>query len=112
MYQGNGWSLAEDHIHYTVGRQCLNGQQMEAAASALAALLKADSKQAPSQQTAYLNEFIHVHQVTYPTQYYLLIYIYLSLKYFVISYLLTPRFLFISNHLSYNSNALHFFFIS
>ena len=63
VYRGDGWSLAEDHIHYTVGRQCLNGQQMDAAASALAALLKADSKQAPSQQTAYLNEFIHVHQV-------------------------------------------------
>lgn len=64
MYKGHGWSLAEDHIHYTVGRQCLNKQQIEAACIALAALLKPESMQTAAQQTAYLNEFIHVHQVT------------------------------------------------
>lgn len=65
MYKGHGWSLAEDHINYTVGRQCLNRQQIEAACKALAALLKPESMQTAAQQTAYLNEFIHVHQVTY-----------------------------------------------
>ena len=64
MYKGHGWSLAEDHIHYTVGRQCLNRQQIEAACQALAALLKPESMQTAAQQTAYLNEFIHVHQVS------------------------------------------------
>ncbi|XP_059351867.1 trafficking protein particle complex subunit 8-like isoform X1 [Daphnia carinata] len=63
VYKGHGWSLAEDHIHYTVGRQCLNRQQIEAACHALAALLKPDSMQTAAQQTAYLNEFIHVHQL-------------------------------------------------
>jgi hypothetical protein len=65
VYKGHGWSLAEDHIHYTVGRQCLNRQQIEAACQALGALLKQDSLQTAAQQTAYLNEFIHVHQVTF-----------------------------------------------
>lgn len=65
MYKGHGWSLAEDHIHYTVGRQCLNRQQIEAACQALGALLKPDSMQTAAQQTAYLNEFIHVHQVIF-----------------------------------------------
>jgi hypothetical protein len=64
VYKGHGWSLAEDHIHYTVGRQCLNRQQIEAACHALGALLKPDYLQTAAQQTAYLNEFIHVHQVT------------------------------------------------
>jgi trafficking protein particle complex subunit 8 len=63
VYKGHGWSLAEDHIHYTIGRQCLSGQQIEAACQALAALLKPHSMQTPSQQSAYLNEFIHVHQM-------------------------------------------------
>ena len=53
MYKGHGWSLAEDHIHYTVGRQCLNRQQIEAACQALGALLKPDSMQTAAQQTAY-----------------------------------------------------------
>ncbi|XP_046647066.1 trafficking protein particle complex subunit 8-like [Daphnia pulicaria] len=62
VYKGHGWSLAEDHIHYTVGRQCLNPQQIEAACHALGALLKPDYLQTAAQQTAYLNEFIQVHQ--------------------------------------------------
>lgn len=66
VYRDHGWSLAEDHIHYTVGRQCLNGQQVEAACQALAALLKPGSQQSAAQQSAYLNEFIHVHQVIMP----------------------------------------------
>lgn len=64
VYRGHGWSLAEDHIHYTVGRQCLSGQQIEEACQALSALLRPGSMQAAAQQTAYLNEFIHVHQVS------------------------------------------------
>lgn len=40
VYKGHGWSLAEDHIHNTVGRQCFNRQQIEAACQALGALLK------------------------------------------------------------------------
>ena len=78
MYKGHGWSLAEDHIHYTVGRQCLNRQQIEAACQALAALLKPESMQTAAQQTAYLNEFIHVHQVRGLVFFFLLNY-YLSL---------------------------------
>ena len=63
VYRGHGWSLAEDHIQYTVGRQCLSGHRVEAEAAVLACLLKPHSLQSPSQQMAYLNEFIHVHQV-------------------------------------------------
>lgn len=63
VYCDRGWSLAEDHIHYTVGRQCLNGQQIDGAAQALAALLKSGSQQTAAQQATYLNEFINVHQV-------------------------------------------------
>ena len=63
MYCGHGWSLAEDHIYYTVGRQCLSNQQIEAACRAFGALLKPGSMQTAAQQTAYLNEFIHVNQV-------------------------------------------------
>ena len=63
VYRGHGWSLAEDHIHYTVGRQCLNGQQVEGASKALAALLKPGSQQTAAQQSAYLGEFIHVNQL-------------------------------------------------
>jgi hypothetical protein len=63
VYKGHGWSLAEDHIHYIVGRQCFNRQQIEAACQVLGALLKPDSMQTAAQQSSYLNEFIHVHQV-------------------------------------------------
>ena len=47
-----------------MGRQCLSGQQIEAACVSLSSLLKPHSMQTPSQQTAYLNEFVHVHQAS------------------------------------------------
>ena len=63
MYKGKLWSLAEDHINFTIGRQSFNLKQLDNAAAAFKHLLTADSKQSPPQQNAFLREYLYVYKV-------------------------------------------------
>lgn len=76
MYNGRGWSLAEDHIHFTIGRQAASLKQICEAVKAFEKLLNAYSKQAAPQQATFLREFLHIHNVRI---YVLLIILHISL---------------------------------
>ncbi|CAH2285036.1 trafficking particle complex subunit 8 isoform X1 [Pelobates cultripes] len=62
VYKGKGWSLAEDHINFTIGRQSYTLRQLENAVSALRHILINDSKQPASQQGAFLREYLYVYK--------------------------------------------------
>ncbi|KAG7488409.1 hypothetical protein MATL_G00034240 [Megalops atlanticus] len=62
VYKGKGWSLAEDHINFTIGRQSFTLRQPENAVSAFRHILINDSKQAASQQGAFLREYLYVYK--------------------------------------------------
>ncbi|XP_061094723.1 trafficking protein particle complex subunit 8 isoform X1 [Conger conger] len=62
VYKGKGWSLAEDHINFTIGRQSFTLRQPENAVSAFRHILINDSKQAASQQSAFLREYLYVYK--------------------------------------------------
>ncbi|KOC70233.1 Trafficking protein particle complex subunit 8 [Habropoda laboriosa] len=63
VYNGRGWSLAEDHIHFTIGRQAASLKQVSEAVKAFEKLLNAHSKQPATQQAAFLREFLHIHNL-------------------------------------------------
>uniref|UniRef100_A0A8C9U8G6 Trafficking protein particle complex subunit 8 n=1 Tax=Scleropages formosus TaxID=113540 RepID=A0A8C9U8G6_SCLFO len=62
VYRGKGWSLAEDHINFIIGRQSFTLRQPENAVSAFRHILLNDSKQAASQQGAFLREYLYVYK--------------------------------------------------
>ncbi|KAJ8383578.1 hypothetical protein AAFF_G00219580 [Aldrovandia affinis] len=62
VYKCKGWSLAEDHINFTIGRQSFTLRQPENAVSAFRHILINDSKQAASQQAAFLREYLYVYK--------------------------------------------------
>ncbi|KAM8967666.1 trafficking protein particle complex subunit 8 isoform 2-T2 [Pelodytes ibericus] len=62
VYKGKGWSLAEDHINFTIGRQSYTLRQLENAVSAFRHILINDSKQPASQQGAFLREYLYVYK--------------------------------------------------
>ncbi|KAI8746612.1 trafficking protein particle complex subunit 8 [Biomphalaria glabrata] len=62
VYKAKHWSIAEDHIHFTIGRQSFNLKQLESAAAAFKHLLTAESKQPTSQQAAFLREYLFVYK--------------------------------------------------
>ncbi|XP_053322339.1 trafficking protein particle complex subunit 8 isoform X2 [Spea bombifrons] len=66
VYKGKGWSLAEDHINFTIGRQSYTLHQLENAASAFRHILINDSKQPASQQGAFLREYLYVYKNVCP----------------------------------------------
>lgn len=63
MYANKNWSLAEDHIHFTIGRQAAHLKQISEAAKAFACLLTPASRQSAAQQAAFLREFLTMQQV-------------------------------------------------
>lgn len=63
VYSGTGWSLADDHIHYTIGRQAAGLQILEDAIDSFSSLLKGTSKQLPPQQMIFVKEFLGAFQV-------------------------------------------------
>ncbi|XP_011860429.1 PREDICTED: trafficking protein particle complex subunit 8 [Vollenhovia emeryi] len=63
VYYERGWSLAEDHIHFTIGRQAASLKQVSEAVKAFEKLLNASSKQHAPQQAAFLREFLHTHNL-------------------------------------------------
>lgn len=56
--------MAEDHIHFTIGRQAASLKQVSEAVKAFEKLLNASSKQSAPQQAAFLREFLHTHNVS------------------------------------------------
>ncbi|XP_076134156.1 trafficking protein particle complex subunit 8 isoform X2 [Alosa pseudoharengus] len=68
VYRGKGWSLAEDHINFTIGRQSYTLQQPDNAAAAFRHILINDSQQSPTQQAAFLREYLYVYKsVNWPS---------------------------------------------
>ena len=61
------WSMfvvnLQDHINFTIGRQCFNLKQLNNAMVAFKHLLGTSSKQPPVQQAAFLREYLFVYKV-------------------------------------------------
>uniref|UniRef100_A0A7N8YE22 Trafficking protein particle complex 8 n=1 Tax=Mastacembelus armatus TaxID=205130 RepID=A0A7N8YE22_9TELE len=67
VYKERGWSLAEDHINFTIGRQSFTLHQPENAVIAFREILANDSRQTATQQGAFLREYLYVYKVnTWP----------------------------------------------
>lgn len=71
VYAAHGWVLAEDHIHFTLGKQAHHLKQLTEGLDAYTNLVdqklkkNASSQQSSSQQITYLREFINMfHQYT------------------------------------------------
>ncbi|XP_070816487.1 trafficking protein particle complex subunit 8 [Chaetodon trifascialis] len=62
VYKERGWSLAEDHINFTIGRQSFTLRQPENAATAFRQILTNDSRQTATQQGAFLREYLYVYK--------------------------------------------------
>ncbi|XP_068955963.1 trafficking protein particle complex subunit 8 isoform X2 [Petaurus breviceps papuanus] len=62
VYKGKGWSLAEDHINFTIGRQSFTLRQLDNAVSAFKHILINESKQSAAQQGAFLREYLYVYK--------------------------------------------------
>ncbi|XP_066533154.1 trafficking protein particle complex subunit 8 isoform X2 [Hoplias malabaricus] len=62
VYKGKGWTLAEDHINFTIGRQSFTLRQSENAVAAFRHILINDSKQTATQQSAFLREYLYVYK--------------------------------------------------
>ncbi|XP_028442917.1 trafficking protein particle complex subunit 8 isoform X2 [Perca flavescens] len=62
VYKERGWSLAEDHINFTIGRQSFTLSQPENAVTAFRHILTNDSRQTATQQGAFLREYLYVYK--------------------------------------------------
>lgn len=62
VYKGKSWTLAEDHINFTIGRQSFTLRQPENAVAAFRHILINDSKQSAVQQAAFLREYLYVYK--------------------------------------------------
>ncbi|XP_044054925.1 trafficking protein particle complex subunit 8 isoform X2 [Siniperca chuatsi] len=62
VYKERGWSLAEDHINFTIGRQSFTLRQPENAIIAFKQILTNDSRQTATQQGAFLREYLYVYK--------------------------------------------------
>ncbi|XP_063779722.1 trafficking protein particle complex subunit 8 isoform X3 [Pseudophryne corroboree] len=62
VYKGKGWSLAEDHINFFIGRQSVTLRQLDNAVSAFRHVLINDSKQPALQQGTFLREYLYVYK--------------------------------------------------
>ncbi|XP_058458900.1 trafficking protein particle complex subunit 8 [Malaya genurostris] len=58
LFENRGWSLAEDHIQYTIGRQAINLKKLNEASNCLAHLLRPSSLQSAAQQAFFLKDFL------------------------------------------------------
>lgn len=67
VFENREWSLAEDHIQYTIGKQAVTLKKLDEASGALAHLLRPSSLQSATQQSAFLREYIAT-QKTYLKQ--------------------------------------------
>uniref|UniRef100_A0A8C3G8W7 Trafficking protein particle complex subunit 8 n=1 Tax=Cyclopterus lumpus TaxID=8103 RepID=A0A8C3G8W7_CYCLU len=62
VYKERGWSLAEDHINFTIGRQSFTLSHPENAVTAFRQILTNDSRQTATQQGAFLREYLYVYK--------------------------------------------------
>ncbi|XP_051928710.1 trafficking protein particle complex subunit 8 isoform X3 [Hippocampus zosterae] len=62
VYKGRSWSLAEDHINFTIGRQSFTLGQPEKAVQAFKHILTNDGRQTAAQQGAFLREYLYVYK--------------------------------------------------
>lgn len=62
VYQGRSWSLAEDHIHFTIGRQSFYLSDLAGALHSFAALLRYP-KVPSTQESSYLKEYLYTLKV-------------------------------------------------
>uniref|UniRef100_A0A674NE16 Trafficking protein particle complex subunit 8 n=1 Tax=Takifugu rubripes TaxID=31033 RepID=A0A674NE16_TAKRU len=60
VYKERDWSLAEDHINFTIGRQSFTLGQPENALLAFRQILTNESRQTATQQAAFLREYLYV----------------------------------------------------
>ncbi|SPP76613.1 trafficking protein particle complex subunit 8 [Drosophila guanche] len=58
VFQKREWSLAEDHIQYTVAKQAYMLKQLDEASRSFAHLLRPGSLQSAAQQSSFLKEYI------------------------------------------------------
>lgn len=58
IYQNRGWSLAEDHIQYTIGKQAFTLRHLETSCQVFGFLLRATSMQNSQQQLIFLKEYV------------------------------------------------------
>lgn len=63
VFEQRGWSLAEDHIQYTIGKQAVTLKKLDEASLALAHLLRPSSLQSSAQQSAFLREYIATQKI-------------------------------------------------
>lgn len=63
VFYDRGWSLAEDHIQYTIGKQAVTLKKLDIASQSLAHLLRPRSLQNIVQQAAFLREYIATQKV-------------------------------------------------
>ncbi len=63
MYEGHGWTLADDHILYTLGHQALLMKDHSTAASLFNDLLLSNSSSSLALQMCQLREFFILHHM-------------------------------------------------
>lgn len=63
VYKDRGWSLAEDHINFTIGRQSFTLHKPKDAVTAFRQILTNGSRQTATQQGAFLREYLYVYKV-------------------------------------------------
>ncbi|RGB32937.1 ER-golgi trafficking TRAPP I complex 85 kDa subunit-domain-containing protein [Rhizophagus diaphanus] len=61
VFENHSWSLVEDHIHFTLGRQSFHLGDLDASLKFFLKLLRA-SRQPATQQSAYLKEFLFIYK--------------------------------------------------
>nr|XP_014088536.1 trafficking protein particle complex subunit 8 [Bactrocera oleae] len=61
VFESRGWSLAEDHIQYTMAKQACALKRLEEASSSYSLLLHPASQQSAQQQIIFLKEYIQMH---------------------------------------------------
>lgn len=65
IFESRNWSLAEDHIQYTIGKQAVSLKKLDEASQSLAHLLRPSSMQDAKQQYAFLREYIATQKAIY-----------------------------------------------
>ncbi|RIB08725.1 ER-golgi trafficking TRAPP I complex 85 kDa subunit-domain-containing protein [Gigaspora rosea] len=61
VFENHSWTLIEDHIYFALGRQSVHLGDLSAALEFFIKLLRA-SRQPPTQQNAYLRDFMHIYK--------------------------------------------------
>ena len=63
VYRGQGWTMAEDYIHFSLARHSFSLHRLLDAKMAFENLLSHEASHSPSQQLLHLKDYIFVHRV-------------------------------------------------